>query len=979
MRLKGRRGLGGPCRQCPSGKDALYRCKDCFGNGMQCHDCFLGLHAKQPFHRFEVWNGQCFNKGYGPTAGLSLAVGHDDGSICSSGKLTKKFTVLDIGGIFTYDILFCNCEKVMPKRIQLLRADLFPATSRRPRTAATFRLLDEHEHLASHGKISPYEHYNSLERMSDGWRIHIPKTRQKSWSRIIRHSGYIDLLARGGRGCVENGVATTKGGELAIRCPACPREGVNIPDEWAQLPPEERWRYRLMLMLDANFRLNNLMRHSTVDNGLHTGLAYFVESAPYLEHISKYPKQQDLSSCSGFKAMSTAETKDATGLRATGVGMCACVQHEMIRGQGVVDLQLGERQCNMDWVAMSAAQDTTLDRIYTYDIVCQWYKNLAKRIQELPEHLRPVPGCNVAYAVPACHVKGHKVDCQCFHSLLVQLGVGCEDAEGIERIWSLINHSAGATREQLYGHRHDTLDRRMATHNWDKYTGLGKYLHARLEEAEEKVLRLETAHKDFTEQLESSGKTPVWEAEVAAWEREKLLNRGRLRDGSERSPDGLHSQDLKHNELMLKLNEQERTSGKAPIHDMSATACLDLGLRIEQKQYRLLSEYKDAPHVVKEIQAKRMTLQRDLQQFREVQQVYMPCAAAVLASHAGERTGDIETEPVFLPSAINPGMRMSGCAAELIAMEDAMQEAQCLAALEDIRSIQRGARQLATFAKSGPRGYNMTGRSYDAQKRMKALTTKAVQTYHAGRHALLRLRGHGPWEQVLQVLDEKRDVRDAASDIFAADFSRDLVADDGSGPATSAHAELKRKRTQHGLKTADTVFSSSSNFMFTWIWKIDGVFADVNEDEMDGLIRIEWLKSRARLARAREHVLMLKDSRERTLLSLEYEASAWMARASGWAGMSPELAEGISAYCLVQASGRRALAAKFTALWATKAWHGHPRIADRIDLQEHAESDSEGEEEETVPPQRSSVRDLTDFSRPRPGMRDQAFVGQDTT
>lgn len=129
----------------------------------------------------------------------------------------------------------------------------------------------------------------------------------------------------------------------------------------------------------------------------------------------------------------------------------------------------------MDWVAMSAAQDTELDRMYTYDIVCQWYKNLAARIQKLPEHLRPRPSCNIAYSVPKCHIKGHKFDCQCFHSLLVQLGVGQEDAEGIERIWAMINHSAGATREQLYGHRHDTLDRRMATHNWEKYTNLGMF------------------------------------------------------------------------------------------------------------------------------------------------------------------------------------------------------------------------------------------------------------------------------------------------------------------------------------------------------------------------------------------------------------------------------------------------------------------------------------------------------------------------
>ncbi|KIY62059.1 hypothetical protein CYLTODRAFT_362054, partial [Cylindrobasidium torrendii FP15055 ss-10] len=967
MRLKGRRGLAGPCRFCRSGGEAGYRCMDCFNAGLKCRACFLNDHARHPFHRFEFWNGDCFERGHGPTVGLTVAVGHNDGSRCPVGKLAKKFTILDTGGIFVYDITFCNCEKRTPKRIQLLRAELFPATARNPRTAATFRLIDEHEHLAAHGKISPYEHYSSLERMSDAWRLAIPKSRLKSWTRIIRQSGFITMLCRGGRGCIQEGVISTKGGQLAIACPACPREGVNIPDNWQTLPPAERWRYRLMLMLDANFRLSNLRRNSTEDKGLHTGLAYFVEDDAYLAHIAKYPKQEDLSSCSGFKAMSTAETKDATGLRATGVAMCACIQHEMIRPRGVVDLQRGERQCNMDYAALSAAQDSKLDRLYSYDIACQWFLNLYKRIVEMPEHLRPGAGCNLAYAVPKCHCKGHKIDCQCFHSLLVQLGVGTEDAEGIERIWSLINHSAGATREQLYGHRHDTLDRRMATHNWEKVTSLGKYLHGRLETEEQKLAQLEEVHDEFTALLEPSGKIPVWEAEVKAWELENVVV----------SPLFLCLSrvthflvDLKHSELMLRLAEQERTSGVQPIHDTSATACVDMGLRIEQKQrdivQLLTSTNKDAPHVVKEIQAKRMTLQRDLMQFRAVQQVYMPCIAAVLAVSAGERSGDIETEVLFLPSSLSSEKQANGCATGLVAKEDAMREAQCFAALEEIRSIQRGARQLATFRKSNIRGTLASGRSFDAQKRMAALTKKAVETYGAARHALLRIRGHGMWEKVLQVLDEKRDVRGIASDIFSTDLSADLVSHTDE-LATSAHTTLKRKRTKHGMKTADTVFSTSDYFV-SWIWRVSGAFNEADDDEMDGVLHIEWLKSRARVERSREQVQLLKDGRERTLLSFEYESKEWLGRASGWDGITQELAEGISGYCHAQAAGRRRLAASFSTLWTTKAFHGHPRVADRIDLEEDIVSDSEDEGDcfdEDI------VHTLADLPPPRPGMRDQ--------
>lgn len=48
------------------------------------------------------------------------------------------------------------------------------------------------------------------------------------------------LLKRGGRGQDPSGAAGTQEGELAIRCPACPRPGENLPDDWENAPPEVR-------------------------------------------------------------------------------------------------------------------------------------------------------------------------------------------------------------------------------------------------------------------------------------------------------------------------------------------------------------------------------------------------------------------------------------------------------------------------------------------------------------------------------------------------------------------------------------------------------------------------------------------------------------------------------------------------------------------------------------------------------------------
>lgn len=56
-----------------------------------------------------------------------------------------------------------------------------------------------------------------------------------------------------------------------------------------------RWLYRLILAMDANFRLKNRLRsNSKADPGLGTGWAYFVPEEAYREHILKYVTQEEV-------------------------------------------------------------------------------------------------------------------------------------------------------------------------------------------------------------------------------------------------------------------------------------------------------------------------------------------------------------------------------------------------------------------------------------------------------------------------------------------------------------------------------------------------------------------------------------------------------------------------------------------------------------------------------------------------------------
>lgn len=47
--------------------------------------------------------------------------------------------------------------------------------------------------------------------------------------------------------------------------------------------------------MDANFHLKNCIRSSdSLDPGLHTGLAYFVENGLYNEHVLQFASQDDV-------------------------------------------------------------------------------------------------------------------------------------------------------------------------------------------------------------------------------------------------------------------------------------------------------------------------------------------------------------------------------------------------------------------------------------------------------------------------------------------------------------------------------------------------------------------------------------------------------------------------------------------------------------------------------------------------------------
>ena len=67
--------------------------------------------------------------------------------------------------------------------------------------------------------------------------------KRQVFASMINHFRHIIMLRRFGRAHVDDGVSTTPQGGLAIRCPACPEPGRNLPRGWQEAGPDTRYAH----------------------------------------------------------------------------------------------------------------------------------------------------------------------------------------------------------------------------------------------------------------------------------------------------------------------------------------------------------------------------------------------------------------------------------------------------------------------------------------------------------------------------------------------------------------------------------------------------------------------------------------------------------------------------------------------------------------------------------------------------------------
>ncbi len=100
------------------------------------------------------------------------------------------------------------------------------------RTCVTFPLLKLLHALALVGKVSTYDMYRSIEKLTNDAGIRKLTCRYRPTMRCLNQWRHLKALKRGGRAHDRTGADGTSDGELAILCPSCPHPGINIPNAW---------------------------------------------------------------------------------------------------------------------------------------------------------------------------------------------------------------------------------------------------------------------------------------------------------------------------------------------------------------------------------------------------------------------------------------------------------------------------------------------------------------------------------------------------------------------------------------------------------------------------------------------------------------------------------------------------------------------------------------------------------------------------
>ncbi|KAJ3575541.1 hypothetical protein NP233_g1026 [Leucocoprinus birnbaumii] len=245
--------------------------------------------------------------------------------------------------------------------------------------------------------------------------------------------------------------------------------------------------------------LEDFHRHSLSSKGS----AYDYYEALKRHNDAAFPRAVPESTCARLKAVRQQDRVKFKDAVVSGLVGFQCTRHGQWMSQGMVDLEKGETYSRTDYALAHALGMEALRHrwiMLSYDIWCQYHRNLPKRFKEKFDYLLPTIK-SMRGAIPKMHIHSHNFQCQVDHSFYYKKYSGMTCGEGIESSWSEQNHAANSTKEANDGHRHDTLDDFNGYWNWCKLVQLDTFLFRQAKRFYERYEAVKESFTSFTEFL----------------------------------------------------------------------------------------------------------------------------------------------------------------------------------------------------------------------------------------------------------------------------------------------------------------------------------------------------------------------------------------------------------------------------------------------------------------------------------------------
>ncbi|KAL4070615.1 hypothetical protein J3A83DRAFT_4358749 [Scleroderma citrinum] len=229
--------------------------------------------------------------------------------------------------------------------LQLTMAGLFPATTKQPRTAFTFHVLDDFIRDNVECGTLAMNYYSKLWRITSNGFPHLMPDRMWRLLKLLKWQGLHTSPKDAGPG------------ELVLFCLACLQPGVNIPKEGIELSQwvmpslmgkhvhtgNCKWTFARTLVVDGNFKAEHMYpKDPNNEVQLMDGKGFMVESMPYKEYLKGSTNVVERSDCSNHHAVNYANA-DRNQLASTSISGCACARHGCFVPHAMVDFQKGEQ------------------------------------------------------------------------------------------------------------------------------------------------------------------------------------------------------------------------------------------------------------------------------------------------------------------------------------------------------------------------------------------------------------------------------------------------------------------------------------------------------------------------------------------------------------------------------------------------------------------------------------------------------------